>query len=226
MVRNGLRAELAAANLFPGALAVALEMRPEAAPAQLQQGEGGVPEIPTAGVPMEPLAVQVGQVVKRFVGPAAGAGRRRLDSLIAAARRIVEDPALPRLLSNLARASEALAPAARQVDPTLRAATKMAEQARASLAEMQELLDRSRPLPKELERMLEQLTAPARSLRVLTEMLERHPEAILRGRRGAADARKGNPGQLHASRALPVEKAGLLGRAVARPWVEDSLGKG
>ena len=42
MVGNGLRAELAAANLFPGALAVALEMRPAAAPAQLQRGEGGV----------------------------------------------------------------------------------------------------------------------------------------------------------------------------------------
>ena len=49
---------------------------------------------------------------------------------------------------------------------------------------MQELLDRSRPLPEQLERMLEQLTLTARSLRVLTEMLERHPEAILRGRRG------------------------------------------
>ena len=157
MVGNGLRAELAAANLFPGALAVALEMRPAAAPAQLQRGEGGVLEIPTAGVPMEPLAVQVGQVVKRLSALPLERVVDGLDSLISAARRIVEYPALPQLLSNLARTSEALAPAARQVDPTLRAAAKMAEEARANFAEMQELLDRSRALPEEFERMLDSL---------------------------------------------------------------------
>ena len=133
---------------------------------------------------MEPLAVQVGQVVKRLSALPLERVVDGLDSLIAAARRIVEDPALPQLLSNLARTSEALAPAAQQVDPTLRAAAKMAEEARANFAEMQELLDRSRALPEEFERMLEQLTATARSLRVLTEMLERHPEAMLRGRSG------------------------------------------
>ena len=37
MVRVGLRAELAAANLVPGTLAVALEIRPEAAPAELRR---------------------------------------------------------------------------------------------------------------------------------------------------------------------------------------------
>ena len=81
---------------------------------------------------------------------------------------------------------------------------------------MQELLDRSRPLPEQLERMLEQLTLTARSLRVLTEMLERHPEAILRGRRGAADARKGDPGQLDApsSRAVLVKAVSAAGNKV------------
>ena len=175
----------------------------------------GVLEIPTAGVPMEPVAVQVGQVVKRLSALPLEQVVNGLDSLISAARRIVEDPALPQLLPNLARTSEALAPAVQQVDPTLRAA-KMAEQARANLAEMQELLDRSRALPEELERMLEQLTATARSLRVLTEMLERHPETILRGRSGAADARKGNPGQLRAlsSRAVLVKAISAVGNKV------------
>ena len=54
----------------------------------------GVLEIPTAGVPMEPLAVQVGQVVKRLSALPLEQVANGLDSLISAARRIVEDPLL------------------------------------------------------------------------------------------------------------------------------------
>ena len=107
-----------------------------------------------------------------------------LEDLVAAARRLVDDPALPRLLANLAEGSEALAPAARRLDPTLRAATDLAAQARATLAETRVLLERSTTLPHELERALEELTATARSMRQLTEMLEQHPEAMLRGKGG------------------------------------------
>ena len=184
MVRDGLRAELAAANLFPGALAVALEMRPEAGPAELRQAEGGPPEIPTTGTPLEPLAAKLERMAARVAALPLERIVAELEGLLAAARRRVEDPALPRLLANLAEASEALAPAARRLDPTLRAAADLAAQASAGLAETRALLERSRTLPHELERALEELTATARSLRQLAEMLERRPEAVLRGKGG------------------------------------------
>ena len=184
MVRNGLRAELGAANLFPGALAVALELQPEAAPAELRQGQGGLPEIPTAGAPLEPLAAKLERVAARVSALPLEQTVAELDGLIAAARRIVDDPALQRLLANLAEASEALAPAARRLDPTLRAAADLAAQARATLAETQVLLERSRALPHELDRALGELTNAARSMRLLAEMLERQPQALLRGKGG------------------------------------------
>jgi paraquat-inducible protein B len=182
MVRDGLRAELAAANLFPGALAVALEMRPEAGPAELRQGEGGLPEIPTTGTPLEPLAAKLERMAARIAALPLERTVAELEGLVAAARRLVDDPALPRLLANLAEGSEALAPAARRLDPTLRATTDLAAQARATLAETRVLLERSTMLPHKLERALEELTATARSMRQLTEMLERRPEAMLRGK--------------------------------------------
>ena len=49
-----------------------------------------------------------------------------LEGLIATARWLVEEPALPRLLANLAEASEAFAPTARRLDPALRATTDLA----------------------------------------------------------------------------------------------------
>jgi paraquat-inducible protein B len=202
MVRDGLRAEIAAANLFPGALAVALEVRPEAGPAELRQGEGGLPEIPTTGAPLEPLTAKLERMAARVAALPLERTVAELEGLVAAARRLVEDPALPRLLANLAEGSEALAPAAQRLDPTLRAATDLATQARATLAETRVLLERalkeltatvrsirqlaeqSTTLPHELERALKELTATTRSIRQLAEMLERQPEAMLRGKSG------------------------------------------
>jgi paraquat-inducible protein B len=164
MVRKGLRAELAPANLFPGELGVMLELQPEAAPAELRHGEGGLLEIPTTGTPFEPLTSKLE------------------NSLIASARRRVEDPALRRLLTNLAETSEALTPAARRLDPTLRAAADMAARASAALAEARLLLERSDALPQEFESALVEFADSARSLRLLADTLERQPQALLLGK--------------------------------------------
>ena len=107
-----------------------------------------------------------------------------LDGLIGAARKIVDDPALLQLLRNLARTSAALAPAAQQLEPALQALTSTLEQARASLAEAQRLAENSQALPEELHQMLEEVADAAGSLRALADLLERHPEALLRGRSG------------------------------------------
>ena len=126
IVRKGLRAELGAANLIPGGLAVMLELQPKTGPAELRQGEGGLLEIPTAGKPLERVTVQVERVVARISALPLEQTVAEVNSLIAAARRIVEDPALKQLLADLTETSEALAPAARRLDPTLRAAADMA----------------------------------------------------------------------------------------------------
>ena len=182
MVRKGLRAELAPANLIPGELGVMLELQPEAAPAELRHGEGGLLEIPTTGTPFEPLTTKLARVAARVSDLPLEQTVAQMNSLIAAARRRVEDPALRRLLTNLAETSEALTPAARRLDPTLRAAADMAARASAALAEARLLLERSEALPQELDSALGEFTDSARSLRLLAETLERQPQALLLGK--------------------------------------------
>ena len=182
MVRKGLRAELGAANLIPGGLAVMLELQPEAAPAELRQAEGGLPEIPTTGAPLASLPAQVERVVARVAALPLEQTMAEVNGLIAAARRIVEDPALKRLLTNLAETSEVLRPAARRLDPALRAAADAATRASAALTATRVLLERSEGLPQELDRALGEFTDAARSLQLLAEMLERQPQALLRGK--------------------------------------------
>ena len=108
----------------------------------------------------------------------------KLDELIAAAHRLIENPALDRLLTNAAQASENLVPATAQISPTVLAAEAMAKQGRATLAELQGLLERSESLPVELQHVLVELADTARSARLLVDMLERQPQALLRGKGG------------------------------------------
>ena len=182
MVRKGLRADLAPANLIPGELGVMLELQPEATPAELRHGEGGLLEIPTTGMPFEPLTTKLERVAARISALPLEQTVAQMNSLIAAVRRSIEDPELRRLLTNLAETSEALTPAARRLDPTLRAATDMAARASAALAEARLLLEQSGALPQELDGALGEFTNFARSLRMLAEMLERQPQALLLGK--------------------------------------------
>lgn len=184
MVRHGLRAKLVSENSLLGSLAVALEMQPEAAPAELGQGEGGLRKIPTADSNFEALVPQIEHVIARISALPLERVVAELENLITAARRVVDNPAVPHLLANAASASDALVSAARQLDPTLRSAKALAGQAHVSLAEVQMLLHQSDALPEQIDRLLEEFTSAARSMRLLAEMLERRPEAIVRGKGG------------------------------------------
>ena len=60
--------------------------------------------------------------------------------------------------------------------------TDLAARASAALAEARLLLEQSGTLPQELDSALVEFTNSARSLRLLAEMLERQPQALLRGK--------------------------------------------
>ena len=53
---------------------------------------------------------------------------------------------------------------------------------RKTLTGAQQMLAEEAPLQQDLRRTLQELSRAAASLRVLTDYLERHPEAILRGK--------------------------------------------
>jgi paraquat-inducible protein B len=53
---------------------------------------------------------------------------------------------------------------------------------RKSAAAVDELINQDSPLMNNLVRTLDELAAAARSIRIMAEYLERHPEALLRGK--------------------------------------------
>jgi paraquat-inducible protein B len=56
------------------------------------------------------------------------------------------------------------------------------EEARQSLANAEQILDADAPLQVKMNSALEEISGAARSLRLLMDYLERHPESLLRGK--------------------------------------------
>ena len=50
------------------------------------------------------------------------------------------------------------------------------------MAKAQTLIEDAQPVAEELTPLLEQISETARSMQLLTDMLERQPEAVLRGK--------------------------------------------
>jgi len=95
---------------------------------------------------------------------------------------------LSRSLAELEKTTQALGS---EGGPTIRAlrdvaenTSKLVRQAEQTLSSTDGLVNSSRPAVNDLQGLVRELTAAARSIRGLTDYLERHPEALIRGKRG------------------------------------------
>ena len=162
LVRHGLRARVGTRNLAAGQRLVRLDTAPGEGPAELGRG-GGPPEIPAVSAATASPAAVVDDLMARLSEAPLNQAVGDAAALVAAARRLAEDPGLreagPRLAALAARAGDVMAGADR-------------------------LLAGSRRLPAATEELLRQLTAASRSLRALADDLERQPQALLRGKAG------------------------------------------
>jgi len=165
-VEQGLRAQLASANLLTGQLQVELDMHPDAPPAQVLF-DGPYPELPTVPTPFDEITTGLARIIDRLskvpleeiggdLREAMQSLRATLDETRGVAKQLNEDLA-----------------------PTLAAALKELEGA---VGSANKLLSPTSPTRRELQRALTELAAAARSARLLADYLEQHPEALVRGK--------------------------------------------
>ncbi|MFO7707853.1 MAG: MlaD family protein [Desulfobacterales bacterium] len=187
LVERGIRAQLRTGNLLTGQLYVALDMYPDAKPAKMERGgRYGYPEFPTVPTPMEEVGSKLTNLVAKIdTIPIEQIGSDLRDT-VQGARRIVTSPEITSTLKSLdATVKEMrllMADLRAQTTPELNAAVA---QARQSLAAAESALSADSPLQNRLTTALEEFAGAARSIKVLADYLERHPESALFG--------KGNP---------------------------------
>ena len=166
-VNAGFRAQLRDSNLLTGSLYVALDFLPNAPPATIDFHQSP-PVIPTApGGGLTDLQESIARILKRLEKvPFDQIGEDLRKSL--AELRTTLDTA-----NTLAKHVDA------DVVPELK---RTLEQARRTLEEAQKAVSEDSPVQTDLRDTLDEVSRASRQLRALVDFLERHPDALIRGR--------------------------------------------
>ena len=164
LVAHGLRAQLKTGSLVSGSLYVALDLVPNAPLASLDWSQSPV-QLPTLSSKVEAVEDSVASLLKNLDQAVTNA-----DKLLANANSLLEPNSV--FLAHL----DQTVVSARD---TLTNTDKLIENA-------SQLIEPNSVLDVELDNMLLQGGDAARSLRVLMDYLERHPEALIRGKTGDA----------------------------------------
>ncbi len=185
LVENGFRAQLKTGNLLTGQLYVDFEFFPDAAPATLEEQDGYwvVPTAPTSLTSLLSNAVQLLDKLQKLPIEEIGVN---LNEAIGGASRLTNSPQLRESILALDRTLEALERFATKLDNQLAPALQATlDEARTGIREFNKnIIQEEAPVYQELTRALQEMAHAARSIRLMADYLERHPEALLKGKSG------------------------------------------
>ena len=169
LVAHGLRAQMMSANFLTGFKIVSLQMTKGAAPEQVRK-VGEFVRLPTSSSGdisevLDSLQSVLKNVDNATSGPELGHAIKSLDATLTHLDQLTNDvqPDLKALIKSLHDTSDA---------------------AQSTLESVRGAMGSSNGAGPDLQQLLQQLTEAARSVRGLADYLDRHPEALLRGRRG------------------------------------------
>jgi paraquat-inducible protein B len=168
LVERGLRAHLTTANFLTGVKIVSLDLENDAPPARVVQVDGFA-LLPSA------RSTDLSEVLAT-----AQSTLHHLDKATAgpALAHAVEE--LDRTLTHLDHVTSEVEP---QIQPLLESLRQTAEATQHTLQAANGVLGNGSSTGTDLPRLMHELTDAARSIRDLTDFLDRHPEALIRGRR-------------------------------------------
>jgi len=206
MIADGMRGQLEMQSLLTGKLKVVLKMAPDR-PAKLVGGDPEYVEIPT-------IPTSLSQVREEFeelpIEDIIRDTHRLIQSLADMAGSGDLTNTVASLRETLAKLSGTTAAIEKQIEPISGHVSNVSSSLQATLAvsrhalgnidtNISELatsltrtsdhagsvLEANSPLRLQTQEALREVTAAARSLRTLADYLERHPESLLRGKKGA-----------------------------------------
>jgi paraquat-inducible protein B len=160
LINHGLRAQLKSGNLITGELYVDLDMYKDAPDATLRQ-ENGLYIIPTVPGTIETLKSDLKTVLDHIAAVPFDEIGIELQSLL----KDIRSGTIPKL------------------DATIKSTDDMMKGAGASLQVLQKnYLDSNAEINKKMIKLLDEMTKTSRSVKNLTDYLERHPDALLKGK--------------------------------------------
>jgi paraquat-inducible protein B len=182
LVAEGLRGQLKTASLLTGKLYVDLDLHPKAPTAALGR-RGDLAVIPTVPAPLDDLGNKVSSLLGKLDNLPVEEIGSDLREAVRGAKGILNSEALANSLVELEASLRTLRSAARVVDEqTLPKLGVAVDQVRSTFKSAQEVIAPDTVLYQDIKRALTELATAARAIRELADYLERHPEALIKGK--------------------------------------------
>jgi len=192
LVSSGLKAQLFSQSIG-SALVIELAMMPDQPPATLDR-DGPIPELPTGPSPSDEVLDSLREALGKLAKAPIEKALSDLQAAAAALRAFAEGPSLQEALDNVAASTKQLQAFMERMDVrmerlsdgaarTFAAAGSTLGEARETLLSVQRTVGERSPLIAEMNRMLREMAGAGRSLRLMAEYLERHPDALIKGKK-------------------------------------------
>ena len=169
LIGQGLQAQVTSVSFLTGLKIVALGMTKVAKPVVLEH-VGDYVKVPAGAsgdfaAVLQDLHDVLRNLDRATAGPELGHALKSLDDTLTRLDKVTQE-------------------AAPDIQSLLKSLRDTADSAQNTLNTLQSLMGSTAPAGADLPRLVRELTEAARSVRGLADYLDRHPEAILRGRRG------------------------------------------
>ncbi len=182
LVAKGLRAQLESGNLLTGQKLVEFDIHPNASPASILW-EGTYPRLPTLPGSVEAVTSQIASIIDKLEKLPITEIADDLKATVKNAKTLTGSPAIPRALNQLNLVLDDLLVFVDSLQGNLSPdMLSTLQQARETLRSAQSMLDSDSDLQSTVKSAMEEVSKSARSLRILTEYLETHPEALIFGK--------------------------------------------
>lgn len=181
LVEKGMRARAKSANLITGQMYISFDAVRDTPRVAFDPSLRPL-EVPTVGSGVDQIQEKVANIVAKVEKIPLDDIGRNLDSTLSNLDKTIKQvrtTTLPQVDATL----RSVHSAADQVDAkVLPEATQAMQQARETLGAAKSVVAEDAPLQQNLNQTLQELQRTARSLRTLTDLLGREPEALIRGR--------------------------------------------
>jgi paraquat-inducible protein B len=192
LVHRGLRVKLESGNILTGQKQLAMDIYPDAGPGELEK-QGNAYVIPVLGGGSDDIATAAGKLVNRLNSIPFESIGKNLDQTLAGANALVNDKELGEsimelkatlastqvLVNNLNRG---VGPAMQRLPAIANGLESAVQRADKLIGSLQTGYGGDSGFSRDVTRLMMQLSDAARSIRVLADLLSRHPEALIRGR--------------------------------------------
>jgi paraquat-inducible protein B len=193
LLKKGLRASLQSASLITGQQLVALEFDPDAPPAEVSMDGPDYVVPSTEGGGFAGLTASATELLNKVnTMPFAQIGKN-LDGILKSVNDVAQGPQMKKALTELAgmiasaqnmvqNLNSGLSPAARQLPEVTAGLQKTLANANKLVLSLDSGYGDNTKFNRDMDRLLAQANDALRSIRALSDLLARHPEALIKGR--------------------------------------------